>query len=79
MIRELILQMKLGHVHRDYFQNKFGVDIRERFAGSVSKLQDKGFLEPDSDSLRLKRDGLLQVDRLLYEFFLPQHRDARYA
>ena len=39
----------------------------------------EGFLEPGSDSLRLKRDGLLQVDRLLYEFFLPQHRDARYA
>jgi oxygen-independent coproporphyrinogen-3 oxidase len=79
MIRELILQMKLGHVHRDYFQSKFGVDIQQRFAGSVSKLRDSGFLEPGSDSLRLKRDGLLQVDRLLYEFFLPQHRDARYA
>ncbi|MEX2301286.1 MAG: coproporphyrinogen-III oxidase family protein [Bryobacterales bacterium] len=79
MIRELILQMKLGHVHREYFQSKFGVDIQQRFAGSVRKLRDSGFLEPGSDSLRLKRDGLLQVDRLLYEFFLPQHRDARYA
>jgi oxygen-independent coproporphyrinogen-3 oxidase len=79
MIRELILQMKLGHVHRDYFQNKFGVDIQQRFAGSVSKLRERGFLEPDADSLRLKRSGLLQVDKLLYEFFLPQHRDARYA
>jgi hypothetical protein len=27
----------------------------------------------------LNRDGLLQVDRLLPEFFLPQHRNARYA
>jgi len=33
----------------------------------------------DQDSLRLSRDALLQVDRLLYEFFLPQHRNARYA
>jgi len=34
MIRELILQMKLGHVHGAYFQEKFGVDIQQRFAGS---------------------------------------------
>jgi hypothetical protein len=26
--------------------------------------------------LRLTRDGLLQVDRLLYEFFLPEHKLA---
>jgi oxygen-independent coproporphyrinogen-3 oxidase len=79
MIRELILQMKLGRVRRGYFQDKFGVDIQRRFAASVSKLQDRGFVEVDQDSLRLKRNGLLQVDRLLYEFFLPEHRDARYA
>ncbi|NIP93763.1 MAG: coproporphyrinogen III oxidase, partial [Akkermansiaceae bacterium] len=32
MIREFILQMKLGHVETDYFREKFGVDILERFA-----------------------------------------------
>jgi oxygen-independent coproporphyrinogen-3 oxidase len=36
-------------------------------------LRDRGFLTTDADSLRLTRDGLLQVDRLLYEFFLPEH------
>ncbi len=79
MIRELILQMKLGHVHRAYFRGKFGVDLQQRFAGSLSELQDQGFLVLDENSLRLKRDGLLQVDRLLHEFFLPQHRNARYT
>lgn len=79
MIRELILQMKLGHVHRAYFQGKFGVDIQQRFADSLGKLEDRGFLALDENSLRLNRDGLLQVDRLLYEFFLPQHRNARYT
>jgi len=79
MIRELILQMKLGHVHRAYFQGKFGVDIQQRFAGSLSELQDRGFLALDENSLRLNRDGLLQVDRLLHGFFLPQHRNARYT
>jgi len=79
MIRELILQMKLGRVHRAYFQGKFGVDIEQRFAQPLSELRDRGFLALDENSLRLNRDGLLQVDRLLHEFFLPQHRNARYT
>jgi oxygen-independent coproporphyrinogen-3 oxidase len=29
--------------------------------------------------VRLSRDGLLQVDRLLHQFFLPQHRNSRYS
>ena len=36
MIRELILQMKLGHVRDQYFKDKFGIRIQERFAGPVS-------------------------------------------
>jgi len=31
------------------------------------------------DRVLLNREGLLQVDKLLHEFFLPQHRNARYA
>jgi oxygen-independent coproporphyrinogen-3 oxidase len=74
LIRELILQMKLGHVRDRYFEDKFGVRIQERFAGPVGILRDQGFLTTDADSMRLTRDGLLQVDRLLYEFFLPEHK-----
>jgi coproporphyrinogen III oxidase-like Fe-S oxidoreductase len=79
MIREFILQMKLGHVSRDYFQTKFGVDPKERFAQGLHRLQDQGFLDFSNSSLRLNREGLLRVDRLLQEFFLPQHRNARYT
>jgi len=79
VIRELILQMKLGQVHQRYFQDKFGIDVRQRFATPLGKLREQGFLTADQDSLRLNRDGLLQVDKLLHEFFLPQHQSARYA
>jgi oxygen-independent coproporphyrinogen III oxidase len=79
MIREFILQMKLGHVKRDYFQHKFGVDLRERFSGALADLEDQGFLKLNGDTLQLNRDGLLQVDRLLHQFFLPQHRTTLYA
>lgn len=77
LIREFVLQMKLGHVSRAYFQVKFGIDLVEHFADPVKTLQDWGHLTVDGDSLRLDRDGLLQVDRLVHEFFLPEHRDAR--
>jgi len=79
LIREMILQMKLGHLSRNYFQNKFGVDIAERFAAPLHQLADEGFLTIDGDSIRYSRGGLLQVDTLLHDFFLPEHRDARYA
>jgi oxygen-independent coproporphyrinogen-3 oxidase len=79
MIREFILQMKLGHVRKDYFRQKFGVDVESRFEESLKHLQEEGFLKPEAGSLRLSRSGLLQVDRLLHEFFLPQHRNARYS
>jgi oxygen-independent coproporphyrinogen III oxidase len=79
LIRELVLQFKLGRVSRSYFQQKFGIDIAARFSGALSQLQSWGVLELDGDSLLLTRGGLLQVDRLVHEFFLPQHRTARYA
>jgi oxygen-independent coproporphyrinogen-3 oxidase len=79
LIRELILQLKLGHVSRTYFQKKFGVELTERFAHAIQRLKDWGFLTVNDDLLVLNREGLLQVDRLLHEFFLPQHRNARYA
>jgi len=79
LIREFILKLKLGHVSRGYFQNKFGVEVSQRFAAPFQTLQDWGFLSVEGDAVRLNREGLLQADRLLHEFFLPEHRNARYA
>jgi len=77
MIREFVLQMKLGRIKNGYFLDKFGVDVQEWFAPAVSKLREQGFLSVDPDGLRLNREGLLQVDRLLPEFFKPEHRVER--
>ena len=66
MIREFVLQMKLGQVHSAYFQHKFGVDVQQRFNAELRSLEEQGFLSRDSTTIRLNRDGLLQVDRLLF-------------
>ena len=79
LIREFVLQLKLGSVSAEYFVAKFGVDPRERFAEPLQRIRDWGFAEVDGYHIKMNREGLLQVDRLLHEFFLPEHRNARYT
>jgi oxygen-independent coproporphyrinogen-3 oxidase len=78
LIRELILQFKLGVIRVGYFEDKFQVDIRQRFATPMGALVAEGLAAwegSDNDrSLRLSREALLRVDTLLPAFYLPQHR-----
>ncbi|HLW77386.1 MAG TPA: coproporphyrinogen-III oxidase family protein [Bryobacteraceae bacterium] len=79
LIREFILQMKLGHLDLDYFRAKFGVDPADRFSAPLADLETRGLLARAPRGLSLTREALLKVDTLLYDFFPPQHRSARYA
>jgi oxygen-independent coproporphyrinogen-3 oxidase len=78
-IREFILLLKLGEVSRARFTERFGADPCARFAEPLARLQDWGFLTVDGDAIKVNRQGLLQIDRLLHEFFLPEHQGGRYA
>lgn len=79
LIRELVLQFKLGRINRQTFAAKFGVDIARQFAEPLARLEQEGHLERRGEWFCLTRSGLLQADRLVREFFLPEHRHARYA
>ena len=79
LIRQFILQLKLGKVERSYFRDRFDVDVCAMFADELAKLQRDGYLTQDEQRITLTRDGLLQVDRLLHGFFLPEHRGVSYA
>jgi oxygen-independent coproporphyrinogen-3 oxidase len=79
MIREFVLQLKLGHVESAYFRAKFGVDPLERFRPALEAHRAAGWLELVHDGVRATRAGLLRVDTLLESFFRPVHRNARYA
>jgi oxygen-independent coproporphyrinogen-3 oxidase len=80
MIRELVLQLKRGSIRPAYFKDKYGVDVRERFAGALAALGAEGFLAAaDDERVALTREGLLRVDVLLQRFFLPQHAGIRYT
>ena len=79
LIREFILQLKLGSVDTRPFHDKFGVDPLQRFAAPLKQHEDNGYLRIDGSRVELARHGLLQVDRLLHDFFPDEHREVRYA
>ncbi|EDY17522.1 Coproporphyrinogen dehydrogenase [Chthoniobacter flavus Ellin428] len=79
MIREFILQMKLGRVNQQYFQEKFGVNVGERFREQFDDLRTRKLISDEGGWIVLTREALLKVDTLLHAFFLPQHRGPRYV
>ncbi|MDG0963548.1 MAG: coproporphyrinogen-III oxidase family protein [Opitutales bacterium] len=78
-IRELILQWKLGTVNEEYFHQKFGISISDRYSTILAEWKGRGYLKVDGDNLILSRDALLRIDSMLQGFFLPEHREARYV
>jgi len=80
MIRELVLQLKLGSIRPPYFQEKYSVDVLKRFRDQFVSLDSAGYLaKATRDVVALTRDGLMRVDLLLRKFFLPQHAGIRYT
>ncbi len=79
LIREFVLQLKLGVLETAPFAEKFGVDVAERFAAPLAAHAAAGRLRVEDGRIALSRDGLLRVDSLLPDFFLEEHRGARYA
>jgi oxygen-independent coproporphyrinogen-3 oxidase len=80
LIRELVLQLKLGSVQPQYFRGKYHVNILERFSDQFASLAAEGALTQADDTIvSLSRYGLLRIDSLLPRFFLPEHTGIRYT
>jgi oxygen-independent coproporphyrinogen-3 oxidase len=80
MIRELVLQLKLGSVRPAYFREKYQVNILERFRSQLGSLASDGYLSAATETLvALTREGLLRVDTLLPRFFRAEHLGIRYT
>lgn len=79
LIRELVLQLKLGCVDAGYFRSKFAVEITDVFSEPLDSLASDDMLTVQGDDIRLTRAGLLRVDSLLPAFFEPQFRNIRYT
>jgi oxygen-independent coproporphyrinogen-3 oxidase len=79
LIRELVLQMKLGRLEGSYFRDKFGRDVLADFADEFAGLAAEGMLTIAADGATLSRDGLLRVDSLLPRFYRREHQTDRYV
>jgi oxygen-independent coproporphyrinogen-3 oxidase len=80
MIREFVLQMKKGAVAPAYFREKYRVDPLVRFREGLQAVDKAGYLAgADDERIALTRDGLMRVDVLLPNFFLPAHAGIRYT
>ncbi|MEK7756534.1 MAG: coproporphyrinogen-III oxidase family protein, partial [Planctomycetota bacterium] len=79
LVREFVLQLKLGQVDSASFKKKFGADILERFKNPLRQYAERGWLVIDATGVRVTREGLLRIDRLLPAFYLSRHRGVRYS
>jgi oxygen-independent coproporphyrinogen-3 oxidase len=79
MIREFVLQLKLGSLRPSYFGGKYGADVVARYRGQLQELAEEGLLTIGQDRITLTRAGLLRVDSLLPRFFKPEHSAVRYT
>jgi oxygen-independent coproporphyrinogen-3 oxidase len=79
LVREFVLQLKLGRIEQAYFRDKFGVEVDQQFAEQLSRFSAQGWLEGDATSITLTRQGLLRVDRMIPSFYLPRHRGVPYS
>ncbi|MCH7883664.1 MAG: coproporphyrinogen III oxidase family protein [Planctomycetes bacterium] len=79
LVREFVLQLKLGRADAKYFSGKFGVDLRERFRRPLDQLARLGWLSADAQGITVTRVGLLRVDRLLANFYHRCHKNKQHS
>ena len=79
LVREFVLQLKLGRLRRGYFLDKFDVDVLEQFRVPLEQLAEVGWIVWDDEGLKLTEQGLPRVDHIIPSFYQPPHRGVRYS
>ena len=79
LVREMILLLKRGFLDSDYFKDKYGVDITQRWEQEFKQHVDDGMLTINPDRIELTRKGFLHADAMLPPFFETEHQGIRYT
>jgi len=79
LVREMILLLKRGFLDVRYFQDKFQINIVDRWRSVWDQYVNEGLVTIDDATIRLTRQGLLQADGVLPAFFEPEHQGVRYT
>ena len=78
IVREFVLQLKLGELDLEYFQRKFDVNARRLFAEPLQQMAAHGRLQFDGHQIKLSTSGLVQIDRLIPAFYPLAHQRVGY-
>jgi coproporphyrinogen III oxidase-like Fe-S oxidoreductase len=76
LIRQLVLQLKLGRVSFDYFATEFSVELDALFKVQLETLKNQKLIKIENRSIVVENKGLLKVDEWLKTFYLPQHQST---
>jgi oxygen-independent coproporphyrinogen-3 oxidase len=79
LIREMILQLKLGTVDLTRLERKYGLLPERVFAKPLQQLEAEGWLRVVDRKVHLNRGGLVLVDELLPRFYPLRHQGVRYS
>ena len=79
LIRQFILQLKLGHLDLGYFSKTFGEQSLQVVRPALDSLVAENLATVTDHEVRLPRAALLRVDELLQRFFEPQFVGVRYT
>ncbi len=79
LIREVILQLKRGYLEKAYFQEKYGIDIMDKWKAEFAQHVADEMLTISDERATLTRKGYLHADALLPPFFEAENRDVRYT
>lgn len=75
-VREFILRLKSGEVSVPELRAKYGGDAIAIFGPQLQELAAAGLLTYSANAVRLSREGILCVDRLLPRFYEAGYRPA---
>jgi oxygen-independent coproporphyrinogen-3 oxidase len=78
MVREFVLQLKLGRVDARRFRQKFGTNIVDFYARPLEEFAARGWLTFDDQAVTVTREGLVRVDRMIPHFYPWEHQGLNY-
>ena len=79
LVREAVLQLKLGRLDLARLDAKFGAGVTRRFDEPLAGFETDGLLVRDNRTVTLTRAGLARVDHMIPDFYLERHRGVRYS
>jgi oxygen-independent coproporphyrinogen-3 oxidase len=79
LVRELILQLKLGGADFASLERRHGMAPEQQFAHTLDQFTASGWLRVHDRHATLTREGLVRIDHLLPAFYPPRYRSVRYS